>query len=167
MRTTFSRTFFPAALLLLAALLVVGIFFQMLVRDFLNNQTLERLENDGKAISTIASAYYTEDSLSGKDFLVNLSLATQVSDANAVIFDIHGVLLLCSDSPFSCEHQGWVLSGAYMERVITQGIARDTERTAYLESIGIHVLRFSNADVMNNLRGVCERIDLSVKERVG
>ena len=48
-----------------------------------------------------------------------------------------------------------------------QGIARDTERTAYLESIGIHVLRFSNADVMNNLRGVCERIDLSVKERVG
>ena len=48
-----------------------------------------------------------------------------------------------------------------------QGIARDTERTAYLESVGIHVLRFSNADVMNNLRGVCERIDLSVKERVG
>ena len=48
-----------------------------------------------------------------------------------------------------------------------QGIAGDTERTAYLESIGIHVLRFSNADVLNNLRGVCERIDLSVKERVG
>lgn len=48
-----------------------------------------------------------------------------------------------------------------------QGIARDTERTAYLESNGIRVLRFSNTDVMKNLRGVCEQIDLSVKERIG
>ena len=57
MRSTFSRTFFPAALLLLTALLLVGTSFQMLVRGYLNQQALQGLENDGKAISSLASAY--------------------------------------------------------------------------------------------------------------
>ena len=43
----------------------------------------------------------------------------------------------------------------------------DLRRTAYLNSIGIAVLRFSNLDVLRNLCGVCEAIDLAVKERVG
>ena len=47
-----------------------------------------------------------------------------------------------------------------------EGQARDTERTAFLEANGIHVLRFSNADVLKNLRGVCEQIDLMVQKRL-
>ena len=47
-----------------------------------------------------------------------------------------------------------------------QGIAYDTERTAFLEASGIFVLRFSNTDVMKNLRGVCEEIDLVAKSRI-
>jgi len=39
----------------------------------------------------------------------------------------------------------------------------DEKRTAYLESLGIEVLRFSNADVWNNFRGVCLQIDKAVK----
>ena len=38
MRTTFSRTFFPAALLLLSALLFVGTVFQMLVKFLLRKR---------------------------------------------------------------------------------------------------------------------------------
>ena len=41
----------------------------------------------------------------------------------------------------------------------------DLRRTAYLNSIGICVLRFSNLDVLRNLRGVCEAIDMAVMER--
>ena len=48
----------------------------------------------------------------------------------------------------------------------TAGQAYDAGRSAYLQSIGIHVLRFSNADVMNNLRGVCAEIDMVVSKRV-
>ena len=47
-----------------------------------------------------------------------------------------------------------------------QGMAYDAERTAFLEANGIYVLRFSNADVMKNLRGVCTKIDLVVKQRL-
>ena len=126
MRSTFSRTFFPAALLLLTALLLVGTSFQMLVRDYLNQQALTGLENDGKAIAQLASAYYTEGSLSQRDFLVNLSVAANVSDADAVIFDRQGRLILCSDAPFGCEHQGWQISEDYLDKVLENGIARDT-----------------------------------------
>jgi hypothetical protein len=97
-------------LLLLTALFLVGVSFQILVRNYLNRQALDNLENDGKAIATLASAYYTEASLTGKDFFINLSVATRVSDADAVLFDTNGRLLLCSDSPFGCEHRGWVVN---------------------------------------------------------
>ena len=46
-----------------------------------------------------------------------------------------------------------------------EGVAKDEERTAFLEANGIRVLRFSNADITRNLRGVCDVIDQTVKAR--
>ena len=126
MRTTFSRTFFPAALLLLTALLLVGASFQILVKNFLVEQAYEDLENDGTAIAELASAYYTEGSLSRRDFVVNLDVASRFSDANAVIFDKQGKLILCSDAPFGCEHQDWVINSEYVQQVLHKGTAHHT-----------------------------------------
>ena len=42
----------------------------------------------------------------------------------------------------------------------------DAARTAYLNSIGIEVLRFSNLDILRNLRGVCQSIDMAVQRRI-
>ena len=42
----------------------------------------------------------------------------------------------------------------------------DQKRTAYLNSLGIEVLRFSNLDVLRNLRGVCQAIDMAVTRRI-
>jgi len=122
MKSSFSRSFFPAAIILLAALLVVGTSFQLLVRNYLKEQALDSLRNDGTAIAQLAAAYYTEDSLSSRDFLVNLTVAAQVSGADAVICDANGRLVLCSDSPLGCEHQGWVISDQdYLNRVLQTG----------------------------------------------
>ena len=44
--------------------------------------------------------------------------------------------------------------------------AYDKCRTAFLHCAGITVLRFSNADVMRNLTGVCQTIDMAVNERI-
>jgi len=43
MKTTFSRTFFPAAIILLTALLLVGLFIQVLLKDYLEKQAMDRL----------------------------------------------------------------------------------------------------------------------------
>jgi len=126
MKTTFSRTFFLAAVVLLAALLLVGASFQVLVRNLMTRQTEKALQDDCATIAGLASAYYGEGSLSTKDFFVNLSIATQVSGADAVICDSRGKLVLCSDSPMGCSHQGMVLSGDYMQQVYRDGMVLDT-----------------------------------------
>ena len=44
------------------------------------------------------------------------------------------------------------------------GIAEDNERTKYLESQGLKVIRIPNNEINNNFRGVCEFIDNEVKK---
>ena len=126
MRTTFSRTFFPAAIILLAALLLLGTSFRALVEDFLEDNAVESLHSDAAIISELASAYYTDGSLSSRDFLVNLDISSRVSGADAIICDSTGRVVICSDSPFGCEHQLLVIEEGYLNRVLTNGIATDT-----------------------------------------
>ena len=44
---------------------------------------------------------------------------------------------------------------------------KDSVRTAYLESQGVHVLRFSNLDVLRRFEDVCAEIDRTAKSRGG
>ncbi len=53
------------------------------------------------------------------------------------------------------------------QHYLPEGKAYDTQRSAFLQGEGILVLRFSNTDVLQNLRGVCQVIDSTVKERIG
>ena len=121
MKTTFSRTFVTFAVILLAALLLVGISFQLLVRSYLTNKAVEGLKADSSAIANVAAAYYKDDTLSNKDFLIILSVVSEISDADTVICDASGKLILCSDSPLGCEHQGMAITGTeYLNRILTQ-----------------------------------------------
>lgn len=43
-------------------------------------------------------------------------------------------------------------------------MAYDAERTAFLNSLGIEVMRFTNTDIKYRLPGVCDAIDLKVAE---
>ena len=126
MRSTFSRTFFSAALVLLLAMLLIGTSFQALVRDYLTDQAMEGLQNDGNAIAALASAYYTDGSLSHQDFLVNLSFVSQVSQADSVICDQTGRLVLCSRAPFGCGHQGLTVSSDFLNQVFSTGCVTTT-----------------------------------------
>ena len=126
MRSTFSRTFFSAALVLLLAMLLIGTSFQALVRDYLTDQAMEGLQNDGNAIAALASAYYTDGSLSHQDFLVNLSFVSQVSQADSVICDQTGRLVLCSRAPFGCGHQGLPISSDFLNQVFSTGCVTTT-----------------------------------------
>ena len=42
---------------------------------------------------------------------------------------------------------------------------QDAKRTAYLESLGLKVLRFTNLEVLRRFENVCEAIDLEAKAR--
>ena len=126
MRSTFSRTFFSAAMVLLMAMLLIGTAFQALVRNYLTDQAIEGLKNDGNAISALAAAYYTEGTLNHEDFLVNLSFVSQVSQADAVICDATGRLVLCSRAPFGCGHQGMYVGPEFLSEVFSAGSVTTT-----------------------------------------
>ena len=121
MKTTFSRTFISVAVILLAALLLVGISFQILVRNYLTAKTVDGLKADSSAIADVAAAYYKDDTLSSRDFLIILSVVSRISSADSVICDANGTLVMCSHSPFGCEHQGMsITSSKYMDRILSQ-----------------------------------------------
>ena len=52
------------------------------------------------------------------------------------------------------------------QHYMPKGQLYDRNRTACLNSQGICVLRFSNTDVLENLYGVCQRIDLTIARRL-
>ena len=126
MKTTFSRTFFPAAMILLAALLLVGASLQILVQRHLTRRIEADLQEDCATIASLAAAYYAQGTVSPQDFFVNLSIATRVSNADAVICDSQGRLVLCSDAPMGCRHQGMVIDKAYLQQVFQEKIVSDT-----------------------------------------
>lgn len=121
MRSTFSRTFVTFAVILLAALLIVGFSLQMLVKNYLEDRAIEDLKNDSAAISQLAAAYHSDRGLTSREFLTNLSVASEISGADAVLCNAEGRLLLCSDSPLGCEHQGLsITSREYLNAVKSQ-----------------------------------------------
>ena len=126
MKSAFSRTFYPAAIILMAALLLVGASFQVLIKDYLSAKELSDMQSDGAAIGNLAAAYGAAGSLTDRDFLIHLSLAGNVSGGDVVICDPSGRLLLCSDAPLGCTHQGMVISQSYLGNVLSQGSVSST-----------------------------------------
>ena len=121
MRSAFSRSFYPFVAILLAALILVGFFFLNLAKQFLQSQSEQTLKNNCAAIAQLAEAYHANSDLADRDFFVNLSVAAKISQADAVICDRDGTLLVCSDAPLGCAHQGLHITGeAFLEAVKTQ-----------------------------------------------
>ena len=121
MKTTFSRNFFTHTVILLAALLLVGTSYQLLVRNYLTDRAVEELKNDSRIISQVAAAYYSDKDLTDRDFLTNLSVASKVSQADAVICDGEGRLVMCSAAPLGCEHQGMTVTDPkYLQNLRSQ-----------------------------------------------
>ncbi len=126
MKTTFSRTFTAVACLLLASLLLIGLAFRVMARDYLEDFAVSDLKSDAGAIVRIAQAGFTGGKLNSHDFMVALSVSDEISGHDAVIFGADGNLLLCSNAPLGCQHWGMPLGEEYRRRILEQGVAVDT-----------------------------------------
>ena len=63
---------------------------------------------------------------------------------------------------FYCEKAKLAIELDGSQHYEEQGQEYDRTRTEYLQHLGIRVLRFSNADIKQNFRGVCEAIILAL-----
>ena len=71
MKTTFSRLFGTTVVILLAALILLGTFFQLLVKNYLTTNATDELTNDGRTIAALAAAYNSDSNLYNPNFLTN------------------------------------------------------------------------------------------------
>jgi len=67
---------------------------------------------------------------------------------------------------FYCSQAGLVIEIDGEQHWTVEGMAHDRARTAYLQELGLQVIRFSNREVDNCFESVCAEIDRLVKERI-
>ena len=121
MKSTFTRAFSIAAAIFLLAVMLIGIVFPLMVEDYLQDSTISNLEKDAQVISRLATAYSMDASVSSREFLRNLDIASEVSDADAVICNSQGFVVLCSDALTGCEHQGLQINREYLHKILENG----------------------------------------------
>ncbi len=126
MKTTFSQTFITVAFILLAALVLVGVSFQLLAKKFITDQAVDGLHKDAQVIAELVQAYNGDHAISSRDFHIALTAAASVSGSDAVICNASGQLILCASSPLGCKHQGMMLDPEYLERVFRENGCTDT-----------------------------------------
>ncbi len=110
-----------AAAILLVAMTILGASFQIKVNQFLTDTTVSGLQQNADTIAELAAAYFNNGGMYNRSFQLNLTVASQVSGADAVVCDSEGNVVLCSDAPSGCEHQGLQLNQAYLQKVIRSG----------------------------------------------
>ena len=79
MKSSFSRSFFTAATILLLALSVLGASFQLQVNNFMEDSTVAGLQQDAAVISNLAAAYSLDGKLTSRELLLNLDVISQVT----------------------------------------------------------------------------------------
>ena len=68
---------------------------------------------------------------------------------------------------FYCRRANLVIEIDGIQHYIPDGLSYDKERTNFLNSVGIEVIRFLNKEITENFENVCAHIDLVVKRRMG
>jgi len=121
MRSSFGRSFFTVSVILLLSLVLLGTSFQMLINDYMTDNTIAGLQQDAQILSDLAAAYAIDGSLNSREFMLNLDVATQISSFDAVICNSDGQIVICSCYPALCDHIGWHIDQSYLSRVLQNG----------------------------------------------
>ena len=136
MKTSFSRNFSTTALILLLSLLILFASFQFLAKDYLEETTIADLQHDGQFIADLASSYAVDGSLTSRELLLNLDVASGISNFDLVICDVNGRVIQCSNALSGREWKGLQLNPEYLEKVLKNGgdTATGVIRGLYQES---------------------------------
>ena len=121
MKTSFSRNFSSTAAILLLSLLILFAAFQLLAKDYVTETTVADLKKDAGFISELASSYAIDNSLTSREFLLNLDVASRISNSDTVICDTEGRVIQCSNALSGTQWKGLRLNQEYLKKVLRNG----------------------------------------------
>ena len=116
---------------------------------------MERNNNLTKLSQTLRKNQTKEESLLWNNFLKKYS----VQFRRQYVIGEYIVDFYCHKAKLVIELDG---SGHYEPGVML----KDKVRTEYMESLGLMVLRFTNLEIKRYFHAVCEKIDLTVQQRM-
>ena len=115
MKTTFGRLFTLIFSVLLLCLLITGVAFRFLLSNSLEKERQQTMLADADSVAQLAQAYDAAGDLEDNwDFRLGLSLFSEAGEAEAVICDPEGTILICSCRQFTCEHLGKQIDGSLL-----------------------------------------------------
>ena len=124
MKTTFGRQFALIAALLLVCMIFTGVSFRFLMLGYLKSEKRETLSADAEAVASLAEAYDSTGELEENwDFRLSLSLFSDVGEAEALVCDENGFVVLCSCDEFNCEHIGRQVDAALITQIDADGLS--------------------------------------------
>ena len=111
-------TILRTVLIVLMLFLILGIALRYGTKQYLIEDTFRKLEHNSQVLAKLAEAYYAEGAMTNMQLIINLDLASEFSGTDVLLCDEKGKIILCSDDPTDCFHQGFCLSKDYMDRII-------------------------------------------------
>ena len=122
MKTTTSRIFATAAVILLVALLLVGAAFQLLVKEYLTEHARESLRQQTIAAVDLAAAHASSHTLDDRAFEVDMRKVRDITGADIVLYDLDGTILLCVEAEAGCGHEGQKMPQDLLAAFVADGI---------------------------------------------
>ncbi len=119
MKSSFGRSFYTGALILLLSLTMLGASYQQLVKDYLTDAAFSRLERDAEAVSHLAASYAEGEEDAESGLQLNLNVITSLTDSEILICDSQGHVVSCSESPFGCKHTKMKVNTEYIDKVVS------------------------------------------------
>ena len=100
---------------------ILGASFQIQINNFLENTTVSRLAQDSEVVANLASAYGMVGNLHSRELLLNLDVVSQITNADIVICDNEGYIILCSGDLGGGNHDGWQINQDFLDKVYQSG----------------------------------------------
>ncbi len=152
MKTTFSRLFALFAAVIFLCLLLLGISFRILLKNYLVDEKQQSLRNNAETLANLALAYDETGDLDAQwgDFHIAFSSAAQVAGTDAMICNENGEIFVCACQQIGCVHKGKSVDAEKIAQIVEEGelfwegnIADIYEQEHYMEGMAI---RSSDSD---------------------
>lgn len=139
MKTTFSRLFSIIAGLILLCLLLLGVTFQSMLSNYLEEEKQAALHNNAASLLNLAAAYDATGELENRwgGFRISLITAARVAGTDIMFCDPEGNIRLCSCDDSGCIHSGKTVDRTMIDRIVadgeefTEGTVGDLYETAH------------------------------------
>ena len=148
MKSAFVRQMGLTVALILLTVVFLGSAFHFTITPYLETEKSKTLAGNAHSIAALTRAYGTAADLEHSwDFAMSMNLASRVSNADAVVCDTHGRVLVCACETLFCEHLGKTVDPALVEQTLTEGeVSTRGTLPLYPEERYIHSVRLSTME---------------------